>query len=107
MIQMDQWLKNQWEKINSDLKTLWNNNRIFLILLIPLILIVKFRRILIDIIVNVSKQQVQDAKNKDAELKNKEDKANAQANNLISEADKLENQEHLPVDVNWYKKNED
>jgi hypothetical protein len=106
MIQADQWLKDQWAKVNQDLKTLWNNNRIFLILLIPVILIIKFRSILIDIIVNASKQQIQNAQNKDAKLKGKEDQANAQANQLVDEANKLGSQERPPVDADWYKKDE-
>lgn len=106
MIQVDQWLKDQASKINQDFKTLWNNNRIFLILLIPIILIIKFRNVIIDILVNASKQQIEDAQNKDAKLKTKEDQAKAQANQLVDEANKLGQQPQQPVDVDWYKKDE-
>lgn len=92
------------EKFNLDPKTLWNNHKIFLICFGVLILIVKFRDVLIDILVSSAKSLLKDTKEKDVVLANEEQKAKEDANTLVQKA-KEEPLKEKPVDDDWYKKN--
>lgn len=107
-------LKALWARIRAsldkfealaakDLGDLWQNYRGFLIAFGAIVLTVKFRDILIDLIVSSSKKMFQSAENKNNSLQLKEDKDNNQANALVKEAQALPSQEQ-PVDVDWYKK---
>lgn len=92
-----------FEKFNAPLDVLWDKYKIFLIVFGVLILMVKFREVLIDILVDSSRKTVSDATKQDAALKGEENKANDQANQLKQEASKLS--ENKPtVDEDWNKK---
>lgn len=99
---MDEKLKAFWAKLNTDVKTLWSGNKMFLIGFGLLILIVKFRNVIIDLLVANSKTVLNDAVKKDTELKAEEDKANNAANKLVDEAKKLSDNKPT-VDEDWYK----
>jgi len=86
-----------------DFKALWEKNKILFFILIPLILIVKFRDILISLIVSGGKKALEDAQKKDGELAATEVNANNQANKLVEDAKKLA-ENKTPVDEDWYKK---
>lgn len=100
---LKQKAQNFWALLNQDLKTLWVNNRIFLIICSALILVIKFRSILISILLKDSKDLLDNAKATDAQLKKQETDANAKANDLIAQANELPKSEQ-PVDENWNKK---
>ena len=97
------WASSLWTKINTDVKELWDNNRIFLIIFGALILLVKFRQVIINLLVSNAQSIYSDAQKKDQVLQQQENQANQQANSLQQEAQKLE--EVDSVDENWYKKN--
>lgn len=92
------------EKLKMDPKTLWNDHKVFLICFGALILIVKFRDVLIDILVASAKSLLKDTKAKDAVLANEEQKAKDDADALVRKA-KEEPLKEQPVDDDWYKKN--
>lgn len=92
------------DKFSLDAKTLWNNHKLFLIFFGGLILIVKFRDVLIDILVSSSKKLLQDTKDKDTVLAGEEQKAKDDANALVQKA-KEEPLKEKPVDDDWYKNN--
>lgn len=100
---MDAWLKNFWAKINADIKDLWNNNKIFFIIFGILILIVKFRDILINILVSGGKAEMDKATKQDEKLAVEENKAKTDADKLVEQAKEELNKEK-PVDENWNKK---
>jgi len=91
------------DKINSDIGELWEKDKWFVIIFGALILIIKFRDILIDILVNSGKNIEKNAENKDGKLAAQENQANQQANDLVKKAEQLPSQEQ-PVDDDWYKK---
>lgn len=91
------------QKLQLDPATLWKNHRAFLIGFGLLILIIKFREVIVDILVASSKTILEGAKKTDAQLKSEENQANSAANKLIDDAKKLD--ENKPkVDEDWYKK---
>lgn len=91
------------EKFKMSLTDLWNNHKVFLIIFGVLILIVKFRGILIDILVSDGKRVMNDAKKKDAELAGQENKLKSDADELVKKAQEAPSKEK-PVDVDWNKK---
>lgn len=100
---MDDQLKAFWALLNTDARTLWANNKIFFIVFGLLILIIKFRSVIIDLLVSDSKQLLADTQKKDQQLKSEEDKTNSQANQLVSDANKLD-QNKPTVGEDWNKK---
>lgn len=100
---MDEKLKALWDKLNTDVKTLWANNKLFLIIFGVLILIIKFRTVIIDILVSNSKEILEDAKKQDTQLKSEENKANDQANQLVKESKDL-SKNKPKIDEDWNKK---
>lgn len=91
------------DKLAMDAKSLWNEHKLFFIIFGALILIVKFRDILIDILVSSANREMTDAKKQDASLAADENKANAQADELVKKAAE-EPAKEKPVDDDWYKK---
>lgn len=76
--------------------------KIPLLVIAVLALIIKFRNILISILVKSGKSIFQDAQNKSDTLQATENKDNQAANELIQKANELPT-EQKPVDVDWYK----
>jgi hypothetical protein len=100
---MDEYLKELWAKAVAKLKEVWEKNKLFILILIPLLILAKFRDLVIDILVSSSKKLMEKTKKADAQLKQEQDSANNAANKIISDADKLS--ENKPdVDEDWYKK---
>lgn len=100
---MDELLKALAGKL--DLKDLWEKNKLFFLILIPIIVLIKFRDVFINLLVKGAKREVDQTQQQDATLAKKEDQANAQANQLVQDANQLG--ENKPtVDENWYKKND-
>jgi hypothetical protein len=96
-------LNTIWATLNADIKSLWNNNKIFVIAFGVLIVLAKGTSWLINFYVNLSKAEVDNATKQDAALKSQEDAANSQANALVNQANNLPSQ-NKPVDANWDKK---
>lgn len=91
------------QKFNAPLSTLWNQYRGFLIIFGILILIVKFRSAIIDLLISDSRKIVSDTVKQDAQLKVEENQANDQANQLRREADQLGKNKAV-IDEDWNKK---
>lgn len=100
-------LGQSWQNFKAlcekDLKSLWNEYRTVFILLGALILTVKFRDWLIDLIVSNGKRLFQNTQKKNDALQQKENQVNQQADDLVKKANDLPNQEQ-PVNDDWYKK---
>lgn len=91
------------EKFNMPAKQLWANYKVFFIVFGILILIYKFRDIIIDLLVKSSHRKVDEAKKQDSKLRAEEDALNSQANKLRNEANDL-NENKPPVDEDWNEK---
>ena len=100
---MDEKLRSFWQKLNSDAKDLWAKDKIFFILFGILIIIVKFRDVLISMLVASGKRVMDDAKKKDEQLASQENQAKTESERLVEQA-KQEPSKETPVDDNWYKK---
>lgn len=109
-----QTLKDIWQKLKElclkvlelskqDILSIWNNTKFFLIPLIILGLIVKFRDIIISVLVSSSKKVFKNAQDKNKTLQTKEDNNNKKADDLVKQANGLTSQEG-PVAEDWYKK---
>jgi predicted lactoylglutathione lyase len=88
------------QKIKQDVSTLWEKDKIFLIVFGALILIAKFSSFMIDFYQALSKKEVDDATKQDAVLKAQEDANKAAADALVKQADDLGNQK-TPVTEDW------
>lgn len=84
-----------------DAKTLWQDHKLFFILFGVVIVIVKFRNVLIDLLVSNSKWIFDNATKKSLNLSGEEKKYNDEADKLIQGTE--ENQ-GSKVDSDWYKK---
>ena|SRR5665213_2595275 len=96
-------LKSLWARLTADLNHLWANDRFFLIGACILVVLAKGANLMISLLAEKSKLQVDEASVEDAVLKAQEDAAKTQANALVQQANALPNQEK-PVDSNWDKK---
>ena len=100
---MDEKLKALWAKFNQDAKSVWTNNKIFFIIFGVVLLVIKFRNVIIDLLLSSAKQIEADAKKEDSKLASQENQANTEADKLVQQAQE-EPAKQPPVDVNWYKK---
>lgn len=91
------------EKFNLPFSTLWDQYKLFLIGFGILILIFKFRSLIIDLLVSDSRKVVSDTVKQDAALKKEENVANDQANQLRKQAEDL-GKNKSSVDEDWNKK---
>ena len=99
---MDAKLKVFSARVNQDLKDLWDKDRLFLITFGVIILFVKFRDLLISILLNSANRVQASAKKSDSKLASQENNANNEANALVEDAHNVA-QDEAPVDSNWYK----
>lgn len=90
-------------KARQDWKIIWDSGKGFFFAAGILILIVKFRDIIIDILLNSAKRLFSNATKKDAVLDNQETKDNNAANALVDQANKLPSNE-TPTSDDWNKK---
>ena len=100
---MDEKIKSFFAKFKMSLTDLWTNNKIFVIIFGLLIVVFKFRSVLIDLIVAGGKKQVEEATAKDAVLAKEESAANDQANALVQKAANEPGKDE-PVTDDWNKK---
>lgn len=109
---MGEQLKSFWNNVKAFASGLWTSFLGYLgrvtapVVSIGLLagivfLVAKYKDFLMDYIGWSAKKELKDAVDKDAALKKQEDEANAKADQLVSEADKLSKQ-GAPDD--WYKK---
>ena len=89
-----------------DLKSLWEKNKLLFIIGLPLILIVVLKDFILELLVGSARKMANEARDKDAELKAKQDKLNLEAEKHKAKADaaaeKANNTDD--VDENWHKK---
>lgn len=100
---MDQKIKDFWNKLNSDVNELWKTNKLFLIIFGILILVIKFRTIIIDLLIKDSKKIMNETQQTDKNLQQKEDDYKKQSEYFSKKAEENSNNKS-PVDENWYKK---
>ena len=91
------------EKFNLPFSTLWAQYKGFLIGFGILILIFKFREVIIDILVGSAHNTVQDATKQDQVLRGEEKAANDQANELRKQASDVAVNKPV-IDEDWNKK---
>ena len=96
-------MKSFWAKLNSELKSLWDNDKLFFLVFIPIIVIVKFRSYLINWLVNDAKQTIQDTSTQDKTLIQNISKENQEADKLIQNVSQIGSEE-TPVGPDWYLK---
>lgn len=92
-----------FNKFNSSLSELWEKDKVFLLCFGLLILVVKFRSVLISLIVANSKKLLEDTKTADTVLQKQENDYKKKADALVQEAKNLPNTKEN-VDEDWYKK---
>jgi hypothetical protein len=92
-----------FEKLNMPVSQLWSQYRGFLIAAGVLILIVKFREVIIDFLVSSVKTKMDETQKKSDQLKSEQDAANAQADALRQHANDLDKNK-TEVGEDWYKK---
>lgn len=91
------------EKLQAPVSTLWAKHKGFLIGFGLLILIVRFRSVIIDFLVADVHKTVDKAEKKDESLRQEQNAANDQANQLRKEASEI-GQNKPTVDEDWHKK---
>jgi cbb3-type cytochrome oxidase subunit 3 len=96
-------LNSFWVKVTSDVNSLWEQDKAFVIAFGLIILAVKFREVLINLLVASGKAIFQNAETKNTKLADQEDSDDLSANTLIKQANSLPNSEK-PVDDYWNKK---
>lgn len=97
---MKEKLQAFWAKLNTEISTLWENNKIFVIVFGALILIIKFREVIISFLVADSKRIFDNATKESDSLKKQQDSYNSSADKLVEEAKQLPNHEG-PVGTDW------
>lgn len=98
-----QTLANFKSLLSKDISELWDNYKSFLLVFGAIVLTVKFRQILIDLIVKASKSLFNSAEKKSSSLQEKEDINNKKADELVKESENLPQKEE-PTNDDWYKK---
>ena len=78
--------------MNKWIIDLWENNKILFWILIPLVLIVFFKDLILDLLIGSARRISNAARQKDESLKSKEDRANNEANRLRDEANRIQNE---------------
>lgn len=92
-----------WAKIDQDVKVIWQKDKLFFIAFFALIVVVKFRQGLINILIGSAKWIFDRTQEKDAKLQAEIKENNDKADKLVAEANSLPAQEKPVVDVDWYK----
>lgn len=100
---MDEKIKNFIAKLNSSISELWAKDKIFLVVFGILILIVKFRDVIIDILLKSAKTEMDQAGKKDEKLAQQENQAKEDAAALVQKS-KEEPLQNKPVTEDWNKK---
>lgn len=100
---MDEKIKALWASAVAKLKEVWNKNKILFFIIIPLLIIAKFRDVIIQILVASGKKLMEQARKQDGQLRQEANDANNKANSLINQADGRDDNKP-PVGEDWHKK---
>ena len=90
------------DKFKMPFSQLWEKHKLFLFIFGLLIVLVKFREVIIDILISSARAKFEDAKQKDANLAGQQNAANNKANQLIDNANKMD-QNKPEVKEDWHK----
>ena len=91
-----------WKRLKTQATDLWDKDKgIFLLIAIAAI-IVKFRDLFLDFLINSAKRVDQNAQKQDSALANQENQLKQQADAAVQQATK-DAPKDGPVDDNWYK----
>jgi hypothetical protein len=96
------WAKSLWSKLNADLKALWQQDKLFVVVFGAIIAIIKFRQALIGLLIWSSKNLFNSTTQTTNSIQQQENADNNQANQLINDANQLQNTEKTTSD-DWYK----
>jgi len=96
-------LKALWAKIKATVSDLWDKDKGIFLLIAIAGLIVKFRDIIIDLLINSAKNVEKSANKQDVKLATQENDAKAQADQAVQQA-AAEPAKEEPVTDDWYKK---
>lgn len=100
---MNEKIKAVLDTAKQQVKDFWNTYRVYIVGFTGFFLFIKFRDVLIDLLVNSGKRIMDDTKKQDEQLAKEENDAKAKAAALQAQAQKeLEPKE--PVGDDWYKK---
>lgn len=91
------------DKMQMDAKELWADHKIFFIIFGVLLIVVKFRDLIIDILVSSAKRTVDSAKKEDSQLAKQEGDASKAADDLVAKANSEAGKEQ-PISDDWNKK---
>jgi hypothetical protein len=94
-------LQTFWAKVKTDTSELWEKDKGFLILFGVVILGVKFREILINLLVSDSKAVFDKAQTQSDVLQKNENEANTKADALVKESDSIATQDNGPIGDDW------
>lgn len=97
-------LKAIWAKVKEQVAGIWDKDKGIFFLVALVALIVKFRDLIIDILVNSAKRVKENADKKDEKLAAEEIDLKKQADQAVQDAQN-EPSKQQPVDDDWYKKN--
>lgn len=96
-------LKAAWAKLKEQIASLWDKDKGWIVAIVAVGLFVKFRDILIDILINSAKRVKDDADKKDQKLSTEETQLKQQADAAVQDAQN-ESKKEKPVTDDWYKK---
>jgi hypothetical protein len=96
-------LKALWAKLNADISEVWKDDKVFVFIFGAIMLVIKFRNILMDLIVSNSQSIFKSAQKESSVDQQQENKDNAAATKLEQDAQKLSSSE-TPVTDDWNKK---
>jgi len=92
-----------WAKVKQQIVDLWDKDKgIFLLIAIAAI-VVKFRDLFLDYLINSAKRVDKNAQKQDSKLSDQETQLKQQADAAVQQAQE-EPKKEAPVDDNWYKK---
>lgn len=99
---LKQFFADLEERAKQDWKLIWNSSKGYIIAFGALIAVIKFREIIISLLVSGAKKIDENAKKQDAVLVAQENKANDEANALVKQAQEEPSKEK-PVTDDWNK----
>lgn len=91
------------DKLQMSPSELWSKYKVFLIVFGLLILILRFRDVIFDLLIKSSGRLIANSKKKSDQLQQDQNDANREANKLVEDAKKLGENKPL-VDEDWHKK---
>jgi hypothetical protein len=95
-------LKAFWDKLKQQAVDIWDKDKGLFFLVAVAALVVKFRDILLDILISGAKREETAAKKKDQTLASQENDLKAQADDMVKKAQE-EPSNQKPVTDDWYK----